>query len=79
MIFKGRILTKHKPMSEQFEQAKAIVNAYNKGLLTGAEMERLKKDMSWQKIAERLYHCTKCGDEVRGDEDSLCGRCVTGL
>ena len=32
--------------------------------------------MECEKAKSHLSNCTKCGDEIRSDEDSLCGNCI---
>ena len=56
------------------EKLMAIQQAYNKGLLNGAEQERLRKEATWEKIAKAV--CPKCGVDVAGDDAGLCYRCV---
>ena len=52
--------------------------------------ERIKAETAYEEEQEQIgelidvimpepkssNHCTKCGDEVLGDENSLCGNCI---
>lgn len=40
------------------------------------EEEKFLEDLVSEEKAENKAHCTKCGDEIKGDENSLCGNCV---
>lgn len=42
------------------EKLLAIQQAYNKGLLSGTEQERLRKDATWEKIAKHIYKHNPC-------------------
>jgi uncharacterized Zn finger protein len=40
------------------------------------EQEKFLEDLIKEENAENSAHCTKCGDVVQGDENSLCGACI---
>lgn len=42
-------------MSELFKYLVSLQQAYNKGLINGAEMERLAEDKRWKDLAVTLY------------------------
>ena len=44
------------------------------------EEDRLIDELSQEDYIENPFyekaHCTKCGEEIMGDEDGLCGKCA---
>ena len=65
------------------------------GYLLGCLMSKKDGNEKYAELLQRIYdklkaeidrpaekpvfRCTKCREIIRGDEDSLCGSCVTGL
>lgn len=49
---------------------------YQEFFVTDDELRAEKIEQDIMEDLSTTARCTKCGDAIRGEEDSLCGQCV---
>jgi hypothetical protein len=82
---RSKIRAKNKLNNMTQETLRRVEKIYGKNyektdipaFLRKEEEEEIKQIVSFQKESfGQIARCLKCGDEIRADEDSICGRCI---